>query len=216
MSFSVFLYASLAPKEDSYRFKCRTAFTLYRYKRSSRMSVSLWNENPNKLIQKWLVSNKFYSGIMWQPIWTRSWTKLIPISCERPLKDFIPRASHFALLSECYKFQQRWSNNALLTASLPLNQQRLVTTKSTYSNFSNSTQTKIFIQGKYSFLSVSIIAWLARDMNRGGENTTQNLSSCQKVISRRNIIIETANKIKNKQGKSVMSDLFTNCSDLCQ
>ena len=28
MSFSVFFYASLAPKEDSYRYNCRTAFTL--------------------------------------------------------------------------------------------------------------------------------------------------------------------------------------------
>ena len=51
----------------------------------------------------------------------------------------------------------------------------------------------------------------------GGENTTQNLGSCQKVIPRRNIIIETAFKIINKQGKSVMLEFFlTNCSDLCQ
>ena len=71
----------------------------------SKMSISFWNENPNKLIQKWLVSNKLYSGIMWQPVWTRSWTKLIPISCKRPLKVFIPWASRFALLSEYYKFQ---------------------------------------------------------------------------------------------------------------
>ena len=84
------------------------------------MSVSFWNKNPNKLIQKWLVSSKFYSGIMWQPWWTRSWTKLIPISCKRPLKVFIPRSSLFALLSEHYKFQWRWSHNPLLTASLPL------------------------------------------------------------------------------------------------
>ena len=46
--------------------------------------------------------------------------------------------------------------------------------------------------------------------------TTQNLSSGQKVIPRRNIIKEVANKIINKQGKSVMLDFFTNCSDLCQ
>ena len=72
------------------------------------------------------------------------------------------------------------------------------------------------MQDKYSFVSVSIIAWLAYDINEGGENTTQNLSSCQKVIPRRNIIIETANKIINKQGKSVMLDFFANCSDLCQ
>ena len=26
------------------------------------MSVSFCNENPNKLTQKWLVSNKFYAG----------------------------------------------------------------------------------------------------------------------------------------------------------
>ena len=26
---------------------------------------------------------------MWQPGWTRSWTKLIPISCKRPLRVFI-------------------------------------------------------------------------------------------------------------------------------
>ena len=31
-----------------------------------------------------------------------------------------------------------------------------------------------------------------------------------------NLIIEKANKIINKQGKSVMLDFFTNCSDLCQ
>ena len=35
-------------------------------------------------------------------------------------------------------------------------------------------------------------------MNEGGENTTQILSSCQKVIPRRYIIIETANRIINK------------------
>ena len=38
--------------------------------------------------------------------------------------------------------------------------------------------------------------------------TTQNLSSGQKVIPRRNIIKEVANKIINKQGKSVMLDFF--------
>ena len=32
MSFSVFFYAFLAPKEDSYRYKNRTAFILHRYK----------------------------------------------------------------------------------------------------------------------------------------------------------------------------------------
>ena len=65
-------------------------------------------------------------------------------------------------------------------------------------------------------MSVSIIARLAYDISGGRENTTRNLGSCQKVILRRNIIIETANKIINKQGKSVMLDFFTNCSDLCQ
>ena len=30
------------------------------------------------------------------------------------------------------------------------------------------------------------------------------------------MIIETANKIINKQDKSVMLDFFTSCSDLCQ
>ena len=48
------------------------------------------------------------------------------------------------------------------------------------------------------------------------EKTTQNLSSGQKVIPRRNIIKEVANKIINKQGKSVMLDFFTSYSDLCQ
>ena len=62
-------------------------------------------------------------------------------------------------------------------------------------------------------MSVSIIAWLAYDINEGGENTMQNLGNCQKVIPRYNMIIKTANKIINKQGKSVMFDFFTNCSD---
>ena len=57
-------------------------------------------------------------------------------------------------------------------------------------------------------MSVSIIAWLAYDINGGGENTTQNLGSCQKVIPKRNIITETANKIINKQGKSVTLDFL--------
>ena len=82
-----------------------------------------------------------------------------------------------------------------------------ISEESTYFNIFNSTQTKIFINGKYSLVSVSILVWLAYDINEGGENTTQNLSSCQKVIPRRNIIIETANKTL---------DFFTNCSDLCQ
>ena len=65
-------------------------------------------------------------------------------------------------------------------------------------------------------MSVSTIAWLASDINEGGENTTQNLSSGQKVIPRRNIINEAANEIINKQGKSVILDFFTSCSDLRQ
>ena len=52
MFFSVFFYASFARKEDSYKYKSPTTFTLYRYKRSSRMGVSFWDENPDKLIQK--------------------------------------------------------------------------------------------------------------------------------------------------------------------
>ena len=34
------------------RYECRTASALYRYKRSAKISVSFWNENLNKLIQK--------------------------------------------------------------------------------------------------------------------------------------------------------------------
>ena len=55
-----------------------------------------------------------------------------------------------------------------------------ISEESTYFNIFNSAQTKIFINGKYSLVSVSIIVWLAYDINEGGENTTQNLSSCQK------------------------------------
>ena len=39
MSFSVFYYASLAPKEDSY-----SGFVPRLYYTSTRMSVSFWNE----------------------------------------------------------------------------------------------------------------------------------------------------------------------------
>ena len=104
----------------------------------------------------------------------------------------------------------------LMGPNAPLLKQRLVITKGTYSNIFKSIQTKIFILGKYSFVSVSIIAWLAYDINGGGENTTRNLGSCQKVISTRNIIIETASKIINERGKSAMFYFFTNCSDLCK
>ena len=69
-----------------------------------------------------------------------------------------------------------------------------ISEESTYFNIFNSTWTKIFTHGKYSLVSVSIIAWLAYDINEGGENTAQNLGSCQKVIPRRNIIIETISK----------------------
>ena len=62
MSFSVFFNASLAPTEDSYKYESRAAFILHRWERSSGMSVLSCNENPNKLTQKWLVSNKFYAG----------------------------------------------------------------------------------------------------------------------------------------------------------
>ena len=86
--------------------------------------------------------------------------------------------------------------------------------KGIYSNIFN--ETNIAKQGKYAFVSVQIIAWLANDANGGGENTTQNLGSYQKVIFGRYITIETADKIINKQGKSIMLDFSTNCSDLCQ
>ena len=65
-------------------------------------------------------------------------------------------------------------------------------------------------------MSVSIIDIIYKYMNGGGENTTQNLDSCQKVVPWPNIKIQTTNKIINKQGKSVMFDFLTNCSDLCQ
>ena len=57
-------------------------------------------------------------------------------------------------------------------------------------------------------MSVSIIAWLAYDINEGGETHKENLGSCQKGIPRRNIIIEIANKIINKQGRIVMWDFL--------
>ena len=41
MSFSVFFYAFLAPKEGSYQYESRTEL-------SSRMSVSFYNEKPKK------------------------------------------------------------------------------------------------------------------------------------------------------------------------
>ena len=49
---------------------------------------------------------------------------------------------------------------------------------------------------------------------RGKHNAKPGLLS--KIIPRRNIIIETANTIINKQGKSVTLDFLTNCSELCQ
>ena len=57
-------------------------------------------------------------------------------------------------------------------------------------------------------MSVSIIAWLTYDVNEGGENTTQNVGSWEIAIPRHIIIIETANKIINKPGKSVMLNFF--------
>ena len=83
-----------------------------------------------------------------------------------------------------------------------------MTSNNTYSNVLNSTSTKIFIEGKYSFVSVSIIACLTYDVNGGGENTTQNAGSWQIAIPRHIIVIETANKIINKPGKSVMFFFF--------
>ena len=41
------------------------------------------------------------------------------------------------------------------------------------------------------------------NMGGRGENIMQNLDSCQKVIPRHYIMIETANKIISKQNKSV-------------
>ena len=41
------------------------------------------------------------------------------------------------------------------------------------------------------------------------------LKSVQNVVEH-NVIIETANKIIKKQGKSVKLDFLTNSSDLCQ
>ena len=51
-----------------------------------------------------------------------------------------------------------------------------------------------------------------------GEGKTQSKTwaPVKKVIFGRYITIETANKIINKQGKSIMLDFSTNCSDLCQ
>ena len=57
-------------------------------------------------------------------------------------------------------------------------------------------------------MSVSIIASLAYNIDGEGENTTQNLGSYQKVIARRDIIIETVKKIINKQDKSVKLDFL--------
>ena len=57
-------------------------------------------------------------------------------------------------------------------------------------------------------MSVSIIAWLAYNIKGEGENTTQNVDSYQKVIARRDIIIETVKKIINKQDKSVKLDFL--------
>ena len=101
---NIFVRHTFFMSKSSIKTKTVLTTTQYRHKRSSRMSVSFWNENPHKFIQKWLVPNKFYSGIMWQPGWTSSWTKLIPISCTT-LNVFILRASRFALLSEYYKLQ---------------------------------------------------------------------------------------------------------------
>ena len=152
---------------------------------------------------------------MWQPVWTRTRTKLIRISCKKASKSFysqsITLCSPVCILYISIALKQQPAFNCFAAAETTIIDQ-----KSTYSNIFSSTETKIFIHGKYSFVSVSIIAWLACDINKGAEDKKQNLGSCQKVIPRRNIIIETANEIINKQGKSAMLDFFANCSDLCQ
>ena len=58
-------------------------------------------------------------------------------------------------------------------------------------------------------MSVSIIAWLAYDINRGGgKHNVKTWAPVKKWIPRRNTLIKTANKIINKQGKSVMLDFL--------
>ena len=53
-------------KEDSYRCECRTVFHTGTQGRPERVFRN-GMKTPNKLIQKLLVSNKFYSDIIWQP-----------------------------------------------------------------------------------------------------------------------------------------------------
>ena len=49
--------------------------------------------------------------IVWQPVWTRSCTKLIRISCKRPLKVFVPRASLVAWKTNKKKKKKHSNNN---------------------------------------------------------------------------------------------------------
>ena len=64
------------------------------------MSVSFCNENPNKLTQKWLVSNKFYAGYYVATGMNSFLYKTRSDIMQKPLKVFIPRAPRFARLSE--------------------------------------------------------------------------------------------------------------------
>ena len=52
--------------------------------------------------------------IVWQPVWTRSCTKLIRISCKRPLKVFVPRASLVAWKTNKKKKTQQQQFRLLL------------------------------------------------------------------------------------------------------
>ena len=163
------------------------------------MSVSFCNENPNKLTQKWLVSNKFYAGYYVATGMNSFLYKKAPKSL---YSRSITLCSPVWILKISEALKQQPAFNCFTAAETTISEE------STDFNIFNSTSTKIFLHAKYSLVSVSIIAWLAYDINEVRENTTQNLGSCQKVISRHNIIIETANKIMNKQGKNVMLDFF--------
>ena len=52
-------YASLAPKEDSCRYECRTRLLYTGKKGRPEQVFRSGMKNLNKLIQKWLVSNNF-------------------------------------------------------------------------------------------------------------------------------------------------------------
>ena len=86
---------------------------------------------------------------------------------------------------------------------------------------------KVFIDmqsGKKTHLSVIrrlthlwiYVSRLSRNYYNNGEKIYKvQIKSGWNVVEH-NLIFETANKIINKQGKSVMLDFFTNCSDFCQ